>query len=590
MFERLDRLPSAVSGPRGHALWTLAIAAVVVGIGGWGSQTLVGGVLALWSFCVAAALLAIVLPFPYALVSPLLLGIFGWLVDMLPLVILIGWAAAVVRWAILLLRERRLPRGGRWIWLPVALVVWTGLGILVITSLDFKHFLLLLGIQVLASGATLAAVDQLGLLEDRSRAVSALGAFVVVLSVAVFLQWIGVNIEALQNSEVRRRVEAAYGVDAFPNNIGMIKYARSINAGAAELRGEVKKIAKANPDLPPFEVFRPKFQAYENSLVIRFAGSARPLERELATVDVDLLFDNVGLAPANTVPRMRSFPRNALTYAGVCAALFPLAFFLIWTGRRRLGWATVVACLFGAGFSLARGAWVAMALGIAYLMIDGVLRRKAKATIAIAYLVGALVLTGVFLAKYKVDPVTGRAGGGASVNTRDDLYRDTFALVKKNPIYAVLGYGTEKPRTESGTTKEGTRYVPPAGTHSTYLNYLFRTGLPGMLMILLLYVSVALHSSMAALFRRGDEQLFATMSSMAVVIAAAHAVILSLYVEPIYTLVISLLLGLAMADSWNLPGSLRRRPPDSPRGSFMDRGPGKRPPDLTESARVPEPV
>ena len=590
MLERLDRLPSDLSATKARALWVVALMAILVGIGGWGSQTLVGGVIALWSFCLAAALLGVVLPLPYALVSPLYMGVLGWLVDMLPLVILIGWAAAVVRWALGVLRERRLPRGGRWIWLPVGLVVWTGLGVLVITSLDFKHFLLLLGIQVLASGAVLAVVDRMAALEDRTRTVSALGAFVVLLSVVVFLQWIGVNFQALQNSAVRRRVEAAYGVDAFPNNIGMIKYARSIKAGALETRQRITAFAEDNPELPPFEVFRPKFQAYENSLVVRFAGSARPLERELGELNVRLLFDNVGLAPANTVPRMRSFPRNALTYAGVSAALLPLAFFLVWTGRRRLGWATVVACLFGAGFSLARGAWVAIALGIVYLFVDGVLDRRRKATIVIAYVVGALVLTGVFLVKYKVDPVTGRAGGGASVNTRDDLYRDTFALVKKNPIYAVLGYGTEKPRTESGTTKEGTRYVPPAGTHSTYLNYLFRTGLPGMLMIVALYVSVALHSSMAALFRRGAEQMFATLSSMAVVVAAAHAVILSLYVEPIYTLVISLLLGVAMAGAWELPGTVKRRPPDSPRGSFLGRGLGRRPPDLSESARVPEPV
>ena len=102
---------------------------------------------------IAAAALAYVLPLPYALASPLYMGAFGWLVDMLPLVILLGWAVVVVRWALGVLRERRWPRGGRWTWIPIGLVVWTGLGILVITSLDFKHFLLLLGIQVLASGA-----------------------------------------------------------------------------------------------------------------------------------------------------------------------------------------------------------------------------------------------------------------------------------------------------------------------------------------------------------------------------------------------------------------------------------------------------
>jgi hypothetical protein len=52
------------------------------------------------------------------------------------------------------------------------------------------------------------------------------------------------------------------------------------------------------------------------------------------------------------------------------------------------------------------------------------------------------------------------------------------------------------------------------------------------------------------------------MTATGVVIAAAHAVILSLYVEPIYTLMISLLLGLAMAGNLDLPVSVlpwRRR-------------------------------
>jgi hypothetical protein len=572
MLERLDRLPASVDGSRARLLWLLAIGATFVGVVGWATQSLGGGVLALWSFCLAAAALALVLPLSYALVSPLYMGVLGWLIDMLPLVILLGWGTVVVRWALGVLRERRWPRGGRMTWIPIGLVVWTGLGILVITSLDFKHFLLLLGIQILASGAVLAVMDRLELLVDRTRLVSALGGFIVLLSVAVFAQWIGVDIEALQNGAVRKRVEAAYGVDAFPNNIGMIKYARSVNAGSLELRQKLGRFASDNDGVPPFEIFRPKFQAYDNSLVVRFDGSARPYEGELASTGVRLLYDNVGLAPANTVPRMRSFPRNALTYAGICAALFPLSFFLIWTGRKRLGWAVLVACLFGAGFSLARGAWVAIALGIVYLLVDGVISKRQKTSVVIAFVAAALVLTGVFLVKYRVDPVNGRAGGGASVNTRDDLYRDTFDIVKKNPQYALLGYGTEQPRTESGTNKEGTRYVPRAGTHSTYLNYLFRTGIPGALMIVVLYGSAALHSSMAALHRRGDEQLFATLSSMSIVIAAAHAVILSLYVEPIYTLVISLLLGVAMAGSWNLPGSLWRRPTDSPRHSFLDRG------------------
>lgn len=543
--------------PQLRPLHGLAAAGIVVGLVASLIGGVVPGVVGLWAFTVAAVALAFVLPMPWALVSPLYMGVAGWIVDMLPFVILAGWTAVTVRWGVTLLRERRLPRGGRWIWLPAFLVFWTGLGVVVITSLDFKHFLLLLGIQVVASAAVLTVVDVLGSHESRVELVSGLVGFVVLLSVAVFLQWIGVPVEALQDSSARRRVEAAYGVDAFPNNIGMIKYARSVNAGSLELRRAVTGVAEANPEMPPFAVFRPKFQAYENSLVVRFEGSARAFERELTDAGVELLYDNVGLAPANTVPRMRSFPRNALTYAGAAAALLPFAFFLAWRDDRRLrllGRAGIAACLFGAGFSLARGAWGAIAIGVVYLVVDGAVSRPKKLQVVAACLVAALVLTGVFLVKYEVDPLNGRAGGGASVNTRDDLYRETLGSL--GGIYAVLGYGTEKPRTESGTVKEGTRYVPRAGTHSTYLNYLFRTGVPGALAIIVLYAAAGLHARAAARSKEGEEAELSTAAAWAVVIAGAHAVILSLYVEPVYTLIVSLLIGLAMAVGTRLPVSV----------------------------------
>lgn len=565
MSERLARMPAVAPGRTSRLVWAAVLLPFAIGLAGWATGTLVGGVVALWSFSICAVGLALVLPIPYAFASALYMGVAGWLVDMLPFVILIGWTTVILRWAYELLRARRLPRAGRWMWLPLFLLAWTALGVLVITSVDLKHFLLLLGIQVIASGSVLVVVDQLSDLEARSQLASGLVGFVVLLSVAVFFQWMGVPIDELRNSETRVRVEAAYGVDAFPNNTGMIKYARSVKAGNRELRTALGRLAEKQPALPDFDAFQPKFQAFENSLVVRFEGSARMVEDELSSIDVELLYDNIGLAPANTVPRMRSFPRNALTYAGISAALLPLAFFLSWTGegtRRIVGRLGVVACLFGAAFSLARGAWVAILIGIVYLFVDGSVTRRQKTEVAIGFLAAALVLTLVFLVKYEVDPVTGRAGGGASVSTRDDLYQDTLQILEGDPVYVAFGYGTERPRTESGTVREGTRYVPRAGTHSTYLNYLFRTGVPGALAILALYGVSWLHSRAAAHLREGKERLFANLTATCVVIAASHAVILSLYVEPIYTLTISLLLGLGMAGNLDLPSPVlpwRRR-------------------------------
>lgn len=511
-----------------------------------------GGVLALWSFTAVAVLLALTLPLPIALVSPLFAGLLGWVVDMLPFVVLVGWTTAVVRWTWGLLRERRLPRTGRWWLLPAGLMAWTALGVLVITRADFKHFLLLLGIQAVASALVVALVDTARDAREWTRICAGLVAFVCVLSGAVLAQWLGIPVEALQDSTARRTVEEAYGVDAFPNNIGMIKYARSVEAGALELRHSLERVAARDERVPPFEVFRPEFQAYENHLVVRFEGPARHVESVIGRAGVELVFDNIGLAPANTVPRLRSFPRNALTFAGVCAAILPLAFFLAWRGTDRLrllGVAGIVACLFGAAFSLARGAWVAIGIGVAFLAVSRFANRTQKLQFAGAAAAAAVVLTGLFLVKYGVDPVTGRAGGGASVNTRSELYEETLDSLRG--VHIVLGYGTERPRTESGTVKEGTRYVPRAGTHSTYLNYLFRTGLPGALAIMALYGIAVLHGAAAS--RCGRDRLLGGLLAVSCVVAAAHAVILSLYVEPVYTLAISAVLGLAMAVGRDLP-------------------------------------
>jgi hypothetical protein len=550
-----DRLPAQSSTDRSRLLWLGTGLSVLTGLLGWMTGSLGGGVFALWAFMLAAALIGLVLPMPLALVAPLFMGLFGWLVDMLPTVILAGWAAVVVRWGLMLLRERRWPRAGRWMWLPIGLVAWTTLGVLVVSEIEFRHFLLLLGIQGLISGALLAAVDTLKEFNDRIAVVAGLNTFVVVLSLGVLLQWVGIPVEAMQNREVSGRVEEAYGLDAFPNAVGMINYVRSTNAGAAELRDKVERLADRTPELPEASVYAPTLSAFDTSIIVRFEGSARDFEEILSPLGIDLMFDNVGLAPMNTVPRLRSFPRNALTYAGVCVALFPLALYLAWTGegrRRLLGWAGVASCLFGAGFSLARGAWIAIAIAIAYLIVDGHLSWAKKRQMIGIFLAAAALVTGFYLTKYGVDPATGRAGARGSVGTRQTVYQESIRALHGR--HFLLGYGSERARTDAGG--EGTRYVPRAGTHSTYLNYLFRTGVIGALGIIAIFGITWLHARATASSSQGRERLFGSLLTAAVFSVAAHAAILSLYVEPIYTLTVSLLLALAMAGSTELPTSV----------------------------------
>lgn len=541
-----------VSGLRMRAALVLVVAGVLC----W---ALGQGIVALWLFMVAAVIVALVLPLPAALVSPLFMGVAGWLVDMLPMVVLIGWAAVSARWGVSLLRQRRMPRGGRFVWLAVGLAAWTSLGVLAIASVDLKHFALLFVVQLLISATLLAAVDSLQDKESRRRVVTGLLAFVVFLSVAVFLEWIGVPVQELKDSSVADRVESAYGVDAFTNSLEMIKYVRSSKAGAPDLRRALKGVSSDNPGLPPFQVFKPKFQAWRKYLMVSFEGSARPLDKELSDAGVELLYDNVGIAPANNVPRMRSFPRNSLTYAGVCAALFPLGLYVAWTAadkRRLFGWFAVIACLFGAALSLARGSWLALLIGVIYLAIDGSipLRRKLQAAAVLA--AAALAISGLFLVKYGVDPLSARGEAEGSVNTREALYSDTVERVSQGNIYFLTGYGTETARGEGGTSHRLGRYIPSAGTHSTYLNYVYRTGVVGALLLIAIYAGAWLHARTAARTADGTERVFATCVAAAVVTLAAHGMILSLYVEPVYTLVVSLLLGVALAAGMEARGPL----------------------------------
>lgn len=561
MLEQLDRVPTDVRGRTARTLWILTGVVLGVGLLTWGVgvtvDTFVPGVVAMWCFAVAAILLAWVLPLPLAIVSPLFMGIFGWLVDMLPFVLLVGWFAVVIRWGIGLLGKRRLPGGGRWVWIPIGLAFWTALGAIVILPADRKHFVLLFGLQVLASAAVLIVAECFERLESRRWVVSGLLIYVIVCSIAVFLQWTGIPIESLQDDRVSGPVERAYGINAFVNSTGMIKYERAAEGGSKELRRELADYRKDHPGIPQFETFRAPFKAFGTDLVVRFEGSARPVEDQLKLFDIELLYDNVGLAPGNEIPRMRSFPRNALTYAGVCVAVLPLAFFFLWTEKGRKQWIArlaILGCLFGAAFSLARGAWLALVVGVIYLFIDRYVPTRRLTQIVVAVVAGAVVLTAVFLVKYDADPLHAREGAAGSTGTRKALYEDTVGQVKG--IHILLGYGSERPRDEEGNVPAGLRYVPEAGSHSTYLNYLFRTGVPGALMLISLYVVAWLFGRRGAREQDEPARACSAMAAMAVVIVAAHAVVLSLYVEPVYTLTVSLVLGLAIAGVTDLRGPL----------------------------------
>lgn len=571
----LDRLPSDLTPRRARALWALALVTGAGGLVAWGMglamDTFVPGVIAMWCFCVAGLALAWALPMPAAAVMPLFMGILGWLVDMLPFVLLVAWFGIVTRWLAGLWLQRRMPRGGRWAWIPIGLAVWTAIGAFIVLPGERKHFVLLFGLQVLASATVLLAAECFERLDARRTVSLGLLTFVVVCSIAVFLQWTGVPIEALQDERVSGPVEEAYGVNAFVNSTGMIKYERAKEGGAGALRKRIERFTGKYPDTPAFAAFRAPFKAFDTDLVVRFDGSARPVAAELdRDLDVELIYDNIGLAPGNEIPRMRSFPRNALTFAGLCVALLPLGFFTLWTAtsdrQRWVARLSIVGGLFGIAFSLARGSWAALLVGLAFIAFDKRISVRRKLQVGAAALAAAVILTGTFLVKYDADPINARAGAEGSIETRESLYGDTFAKV--TGLHILFGYGSEKPRDAEGNRPAGLRYIPEAGTHSTYLNYLFRTGVPGALMLVALYVSAWLFARRGARIRDGADRTFSTMTAMSIAIIAAHGVVLSLYVEPVYTLTVSLILGLAVAGAMNLQGPLlpwkaRTRPASS---------------------------
>jgi O-antigen ligase len=212
-----------------------------------------------------------------------------------------------------------------------------------------------------------------------------------------------------------------------------------------------------------------------------------------------------------------------------------------------------VCCLAGAGFSLSRGAWIAILVGVLYLVVDGAITRRRKALALGIYVLAAIVLTGVYVVRYGVDPLNARALGQGSINTRATLYEDTVESL--TGTHVLFGFGSERPRSEAGS-HFANRYLPEAGTHSTYLNYLFRLGFPGGIAAVALYVIAGLHARAASRVRRGDQRLFAALTAAAVASIGAHALILNLFVEPIYTLSISIILGLAMAIGMDLGASV----------------------------------
>src|SRR3712207_9456803 len=83
-------------------------------------------------------------------------------------------------------------------------------------------------------------------------------------------------------------------------------------------------------------------------------------------------------------------------------------------------------------------------------------------------------------------------------------------MIRRPPRSTLFPYTTLF-RSE-GNVPAGLHYVPEAGSHSTYLNYLFRTGLPGGLALVALYTVAWLFARRASRSQEQPERLFSAMA------------------------------------------------------------------------------
>jgi polysaccharide biosynthesis protein PslJ len=168
-------------------------------------------------------------------------------------------------------------------------------------------------------------------------------------------------------------------------------------------------------------------------------------------------------------------PKAPFIYANEWGAAYamslPFGLCAIAYTKTRLGrdllLATLIVSIFPLVFSLNRGAWLSAGAGLLYATIR--LARGRNAQLLKLLAVGALVIGALFFVTPLGEIVMTRLSNGYGDAHREQLYRESIALVEASPI---LGYGA--PVLVEGNLS--------AGTHGQLWTILVSQGVPGLLL------------------------------------------------------------------------------------------------------------
>ncbi|MDQ3891180.1 MAG: O-antigen ligase family protein [Actinomycetota bacterium] len=239
------------------------------------------------------------------------------------------------------------------------------------------------------------------------------------------------------------------------------------------------------------------------------------------------------------LPRPKTFFPYANAWGATLAVLTPFALASLRAAHsplvRRGLQVSLLLAVVPLVFSLNRGAWLALAIALAYASIRLALRRNLGAVAGLLAFVAALAV--LLLATPLGNVVHDRFAHPHSNAGRERLYEESVSrVVTESPL---LGFGAPRPSERGG-------YLPSVGTQSQASLLLFSHGIPGLALFLAWFGYLVLRSRRPG--KREDE-------SRARLRFWAHVSLLVFLVETAYYEMIPLPLHVAM-----IAGALVLRP------------------------------
>jgi len=172
-------------------------------------------------------------------------------------------------------------------------------------------------------------------------------------------------------------------------------------------------------------------------------------------------------------------------YAAVLIILLPFQIFLFKVSRKikkKFIFLNSLLILINLFFTYSRSAFLALLFGFfgfAYLNRKRY-HHSYKKVIYVALSIFIVLLSIIIISHYSEIILELKSG---STRTRMLIYSKTLESWKESPIF---GFGTQRNMEVVGESSR----VPPLGSHSTYLNLLYKYGLIGLILYLLIYVVV----------------------------------------------------------------------------------------------------